>query len=214
MKNYQDLLSKNLNTNAQVAAETIELHIKVLARFEEGIPPSQIHEFLTSTYTYFVLINIERVKFKESFDQIILNADKDFVGRHQIGIHWEAEDLFSKLYLTLAHIHIALARADFYEDALKKAENLEVVTPDGIEKANQWLDDYLMESIYLGGYIFDEIQDNKEVHKYDKKTGFLYIYKDDEMEIKMSLDSLGPVFTFEERFIELNELVNTKEENA
>lgn len=210
MKNYQDLLSKNLNTNARVAAENIEMHIKVLSRFENGIPPFQIEEFLTSLYKYFVLINIEHVYFKNRFDNIKLHPDKEMVGRYKIGIHFEPEDLFSKLYLTLAHIYIALAKADFYKDAIEKAKDLNVSTQDDLEKANQWLDDYLMESIYLSGYIFDVIQDNKEVHKYDKKTGFLYIHKDDEMEIKMSLDSLGSVFTFEERFIELNQWVNTK----
>lgn len=210
MKNYQDLLSKNLNTNARVAAENIEMHIKVLSRFENGIPPFQIEEFLTSLYKYFVLINIEHVYFKNRFDNIKLHPDKEMVGRYKIGIHFEPEDLFSKLYLTLAHIYIALAKADFYKDAIEKAKDLNVSTQDDLEKANQWLDDYLMESIYLSGYIFDVIQDNKEVHKYDKKTGFLYIHKDDDMEIKMSLDSLGSVFTFEERFIELNQLVNTK----
>lgn len=214
MKNYQDLLSKNLNTNARVAAENIEMHIKVLSRFENGIPPFQIEEFLTSLYKYFVLINIEHVYFKNRFDNIRLHPDKEMVGRYKIGIHFEPEDLFSKLYVTLTHIYIALNNTKYYEDAIEKAKDLNVSTQDDLEKAKQWLDDYLMESIYLGGYIFSEIQDNKEVHKYDKKTGFLYIHRDETYEIKMSLDSLGPVFAFEERFIALNNLVYEGEKNS
>ena len=52
----------------------------------------------------------------------------------------------------------------------------------------------------------DVLSDGKEVPKYDKDKGFLYIHKDKNLEIKMKLKDLGEVYEFENRYIELSDV--------
>lgn len=71
MTNYQEVLSSNLNVNARAGAKSINTYISALSKFEEGVPVPFIHDFLDTNFRYFVLVNLERIDFKNKIEKLM-----------------------------------------------------------------------------------------------------------------------------------------------